>query len=173
MSQNHPPPRHILYNDGVELSQALSQSLRESEVQLVVEDTWPFRERASGQNGRLIFLRFTITTEAGALFDDHPRSKNKALLLDITILNPCPISNLKNVALHTGNHVANAVDQRNNKYRGSFPATYSFLPHVKLTYGEIGSDLHALVKKLTIRQIEHTGRRYTPTSLNISRRGRT
>ena len=35
------------------LHQALARSLRESKVQFVVEDTWPFRERASGQNSRL------------------------------------------------------------------------------------------------------------------------
>ena len=31
------------------LHQALARSLRESKVQFVVEDTWPFRDRASGQ----------------------------------------------------------------------------------------------------------------------------
>ena len=70
------------------LHQALARSLRESKVQFVVEDTWPFRQRASEQNGRLNPLRMDITTEAGALFDYHPRLKNKALLLDITIVNP-------------------------------------------------------------------------------------
>ena len=30
------------------LDQALARSLRESKVQLVVEDIWPFRERANG-----------------------------------------------------------------------------------------------------------------------------
>ena len=64
------------------LHQALARSLRESIVQFVVEDTWPFRQRASEQNGRLNPLRMDITTEAGALFDNHPRLKNKALLLD-------------------------------------------------------------------------------------------
>ena len=70
------------------LHQALARSLRESKVQCVVEGTWPFREIASGQNGRLNPLRMDITAEAEALFDDHPRLKNKALLLDI------PSSNL-------------------------------------------------------------------------------
>ena len=32
------------------LHQALTQSLRESKVQFVAENTWPFRERASGRN---------------------------------------------------------------------------------------------------------------------------
>ena len=54
------------------LHQVLTRSLRESKVQFVVEDTWPFQERASGQNGRLNPLRMDITAEAGALFDNHP-----------------------------------------------------------------------------------------------------
>ena len=44
------------------LHQALARSLCKSKVQFVVEDTWPFRERASGQNGRLNPLRMHITT---------------------------------------------------------------------------------------------------------------
>ena len=106
-ARDHPPPRHILHKDGMDhshsqsvLHQALARSLRESKVQFVVEDTWPFRQRASGQNGRLNPLRMDIKTEAGVLFDNHPRLKNKALLLDITIVNPCAGSNLGNAARH-------------------------------------------------------------------------
>ena len=89
------------------LHQALARSLRESKVQYVVEYTWPFRERASGQHGRLNPLRMDITTEAGALFDNHPQLKNKALLLDITIVNPCASSNLGNATntKTTGTHI--------------------------------------------------------------------
>ena len=95
------------------LHQALARSLRESEkVQFVFEDTWPFRERVSGQNGRLNPLRMDITTEAGALFDNHPRLKNKALLLDITIVNPCAGSNLGNAARHVGKHLPDAVERK-------------------------------------------------------------
>ena len=110
------------------LHQALARSLRESKVQFVVENTWYFRQRARGQNGRLNPLRMDITTEAGALFDNHPRLKNKALLLDITIVNPCAGSNLGNTARHVGKHFAHAVERKKNKYRGSFPATSSLLP---------------------------------------------
>ena len=74
----------------------------ESKVQFVGEDTRPFREGASGQNGRLNPLRMGITTEAGALLDNHPRLENKALLLDIAIVNPCVGSNLGNAARHVG-----------------------------------------------------------------------
>ena len=53
-----------------------------------------------------------IPTEAGALFDNHPRLKNKALLLDITIANPCAGSNLGNAARHVGKHLADAVERK-------------------------------------------------------------
>ena len=153
------------------LHQALARSLRESKVQFVVEDTWPFRERASGENSRLNPLRMDITTEAGALFNNHPRLKNKGLLLDITIVNPCVGSNLGNAARHVGKHLADAVERKKNKYRGSFPATYSLLPLAMSTCGEVGSDLHALIKELAIRRVQ-IGRRHTPTSPNIWRKGR-
>ena len=120
------------------LRQALARSLRESKVQFIVKDTWPFRERASGQNGRLNPLRMAITTEAGALFDNHPRLKNKALLLDIAIIvNPCAGSNLGNAARHVGKHLADAVERKKNKRRGSFPATYSLIPLGMSTCGEV------------------------------------
>ena len=96
------------------LHQALARSLRESKVQFVVEDTWPFRQRASEQNGRLNPLRMDITTKVGALFDNHPRLKNKALLLDITIVDPCAGSNLGNAARHVGKHLADAVERKKN-----------------------------------------------------------
>ena len=154
------------------LHQALARSFRESKFQFVVEDTWPCRERASGQNGRTNLLRMDITTEAGALFDDHPRLKNKALLLDITIVNPCAGSNLGISARHVGKHLADAVERKKNKYRGSFPATYSFFPLANSTCCEVGSDVHALIKELAIRQVERTGRKHTPTSPNIWLKGR-
>ena len=103
------------------LHQALGRSLRESNVQFVVEDTWPFRERASGQNGSLNPLCMDITTEARALFNNHPRLKNKALLLDITIVNPRASSNLGNAARHAGKYFADAVERKQNKYQGFVP----------------------------------------------------
>ena len=68
-------------------------------------------------------LRIGVTTEAGALFDNHPPLKNKALLLDITIVNPCAGSNLGNAARQVGKHLADAIERKKNKCRGSFYAT--------------------------------------------------
>ena len=108
-----------------------------------------------------------ILTEAGALFANHPRRKNKALLLDIAIVNPCAISNLENEARHVGKHLADAVERKKNKYRGSFPATYySLLPLAVSTCGEAGSDVHALIKDLAIRWVDHRSKIYTLTSSN-------
>ena len=71
------------------LHQTLAPSLRESRIQFVIQDTWPFRVRASGQNGRVNPLRMDIETEAGTRFDNYPRRRNKALLLDIAIVKLC------------------------------------------------------------------------------------
>ena len=133
-----------------------------------LEDTWPFRQRASEENGRLNPLRMDITTEAGALFDNHPRHKNKALLLDITIVNPCAGSNLGNAVRHVGKHLADAVERKKNKYRGSFPATYSLLPLAMSTCGDVGSDVHALIKELAIRRVQHRSETYSNDSQHLA-----
>ena len=96
-----------------------------------------------------------LTTEAGAIFDNHPRRKNKALLVNITIVNPCTGSNLGNAVRHGGKHLADAVERKNIKYRGSFPATYSLLTLAMSICGEVGSDVHALIKELAIRRVQH------------------
>ena len=147
---------------------ALARSLRESKVQFVVEDPWPFRQRASEQNGRLNPLHIDITTEAGALFDNHPRLKNKALLLDITIVNPCAGSNLGNAARHVGKHLADAVERKKNKYRGSFPATFSLLLLAMSTCGDVGSDVHALIKELATRRVQHRSETYSNESQHLA-----
>ena len=150
------------------LHQALARFFRESIVHFVVEDTWPFRQRASEQNGRLNPLRMDITTEAGALFNNHPRLKNKALLFDITIVNPCVGFNLGNAARHVEKHLADAVERKKNKYRGSFPATYSLLPLAMSTCGDVGSDVHALIKELAIRRVQHRSEIYSNESQHLA-----
>ena len=83
------------------LHQALPRSLRESKVQFVVEDVWPFRERASRQNGRLNPL-WTTQRRRG-------HSSTTTLLLNITIVNLCAGSNLGNTARHVGTTEAGAL----------------------------------------------------------------
>ena len=168
-ARNHPPPRHILLKDGMELSPTIGCSTWHwFDLQFVVEDTRPFRQRASEQNGRLNPLRMDTTTEAGALFDNHPRLKNKALPLDITIVSPCAGSNLGNAARHEGKHLADAVERKKNKYRGSFSATYSLLPLAMSTCGDVGSDVHALIKELAIRRVQHRSETYSNESQHLA-----
>ena len=93
-----------------------------------------------------------ITTEAGALFDNHPRLKNKTILLDMTIVNPC----------------AGSVERKENKYRGSFPATYSLLPPTTSTCGDVGSDVHALIKELAIRRVQHRSETHSNDSQHLA-----
>ena len=96
-----------------------------------------------------------ITAEAGSIFDNHPRHKNKARLLDITIFYSCASFNLWNTERHAGKHLTDAVDQTKRKYQGSFPATYFLLPLGLSMSGEAGSHLHALTKEFTTRRVEH------------------
>ena len=109
-----------------------------------------------------------ITTEAEALFDNHPRRKNKALLLDIAIVNPCASSNLENAARHAGKRLADAVERRKNKYRGSFPATYSLFSLAMSTCGEVSSDVHALIKELAIRGIDQRSEIHSNESRHLA-----
>ena len=136
------------------LHQALARSLRESKVQFVVDDTWPFRERASGQHGKLNSLRMDITTEA--LFDNHPRLKSMALLLDITIVNPCAGLQYGGCSTPCRKPARRRIRAGKKQCRGSFSATYSLLiPLGVSTSGEIISDVHGLIKELAIRRVEH------------------
>ena len=122
----------------------------------------------SYQNGRLNPLRMETTTEAGTLFDNHPRLKNKAFLLDIIIVNPCAGSNLGNAARHVGNHIADAVERKKNKYRGLFAAPYSLLPLAMSTCGEVVSDVHALIKELAMRRVQHRSETYSNESQHLA-----
>ena len=60
----------------------MTRALGERKVQIVIDDTWHFWERASGQQGEHKPSRMDVTTEAGALFGSSPRRKDKELLLD-------------------------------------------------------------------------------------------
>ena len=99
-----------------------------------------------------------------------PRLKNKALLLDITIVNPCAGANLGNGARHVGKHLADAVERKKNKYRSSSPLpTPSFLSLCR----------HVVTLAQTCMPLSRssppdgysTGRRHTPMSPNIWRKG--
>ena len=104
----------------------------------------------------------------GGTLRQPPPRKNKALLLDITIANPCAISNLENTVCHPGKYHTDAVKRENNKYRGSFLVTYSLLPLAVSTCGEASSDAHVLIKELAIRWVEHRSCVHSNESRNLA-----
>ena len=111
----------------------------------------------------------TYTTHGGGgTLRQPPSTEDKALLLDITIVNPCAGSNLGNAARHVGKHLADAVERKKNKYRGSFPATYCLLPLAMSTCGDVGSDVHALIKELAIRRVQHRLETYSNESQHLA-----
>ena len=71
-------------------------------------------------------------------------------------------------ARHVGKHPADAVERKKNKYRGSFPATYSLLPLAMSTCGEVGSDVHALMKELATRRVEHRSETHSNESQHLA-----
>ena len=109
-----------------------------------------------------------MTIEAGALFDSDPRHKDKALLLDVTIVNPCVCTKLENAARQAGKHLADAVERKKSKYRDSFPATYSLLPLSMSTSGKSGPDVHALIKELAIRRAKNSSEVHSKESRGLA-----
>ena len=93
---------------------------------------------------------------------------NKALLLEITIVSPCAGSNLGNAARHLGKHLADAVERKKNKYRDSFPATYSLLPLAMSTCGEVSADVPVPIKELAIRRVEHRSETHSNESQHLA-----
>ena len=47
------------------------------------------------------------------------------------------------------------VEVKQEKCRRSFSATHTLIPLAMSTCGEAGSDVHALIKELAIRRVEH------------------
>ena len=109
-----------------------------------------------------------ITTEAGDSSTTTLDPNNKALLLDNIIVNPCAGSNLGNAARHVGKHLADAVERKKNKSQGSFPATYSLFPRAISTCSEISSDVHAFIKELAIRWIQHRSETHSKMSEHLA-----
>ena len=109
-----------------------------------------------------------ITTEAGALFDNHPRLKNKGT--STRHYHRQPLRRLQSGECSTPCRKTPRRRSRaeENKYRGSFPATYSLLPLAMSTCGGVGSDVHALIKELAIRRVQHRSETYSNKSQHLA-----
>ena len=65
-------------------------------------------------------------------------------------------------------NLINTHTHTHNKYRGSFPATYSLLFLAMSTCGDVGSDVHALIKELAIRRVQHRSETYSNDSQHLA-----
>ena len=65
-------------------------------------------------------------------------------------------------------HLADAIERKKNKHRGSFPATYSLLLLTMSTCGDVCSDLHALIKELSIRPVQHRSETHSNESQHLA-----
>ena len=90
------------------------------------------------------------------------------MLLDLTIVNPCVSSNLEGAARQTGKHLADAVERKKNKYRGSFLATDSLLPLAMSTCGELDPEAHALIKELAHRRVNYSSEFHSEESRRLA-----
>ena len=130
----------------------------------------PFRQRASEENGRLNPLRMDITTEAGALFDNHPRHKNKALLLDITIVNPlrrlqsgeCSTPRRKTPRRRSRAEGKTSIGARSPLPTPSLPLRYVDM------WVTLAQTVHALIKELAIRRVQHRSETYSNDSQHLA-----
>ena len=73
-----------------------------------------------------------------------------------------------NASSHVGNHLADAVERKKNKYLGSFPAIYSLLPLAMSKCGEVGSDVYVFIKELAIRRVEHRSETHSNESQHLA-----
>ena len=65
-------------------------------------------------------------------------------------------------------NLINTHTHTHNKYRGSFPATYSLLPLAMSTCDDIGLDVHALIKELAIRRVQHRSETFSNESQHLA-----
>ena len=120
-------------------------------MRFAMEDTWPFKQVQGAEGARGQPLRMDVTTEAGVLFAKDEVRQGKALLLDLTVTNPCAPSRIGRELQQAGRTIADATETKHQKYRGTFPATYTLVPLVVSTTGALGPDLHALLREMAGR----------------------
>ena len=147
-------------------------------------ENWPFRELVDSLMWRSSSTRPDISNSVRAVARNciAPKATHWKAALGIleyikgththththTIVNPCTGSNLGNAARHVGKNLADAVERKKNKCRGSFPAIYCLLPLVISTCGEVGSDVHTLIKELAIRRVEHRSETHSNESQHLA-----
>lgn len=74
-----------------------------------------------------------------------PHIRGNALLLDLTIVNPCVFSNLENATPQTGKRLTDTNEGKKNTCLGLVPATYSLFSLAVSTSGDLGQNMLALI----------------------------
>ena len=138
------------------LHQAVARSLRECNLDICLEDATPFLANAQARRSPHP-LRMDVTVGPSSLFRGHRRREDRHLLLDLTVVNPCAPSNLDREVTRPGVALAEAAKRKHNKYRGTFPATYTLVPLAISMCGTLGADTQALIKAMAVRRVDLTG----------------
>ena len=115
---------------------------------------------------RIARAQFNKYTHTHTLINTHTHTHTH----DITIVTPCAGSNLENAAHQVGQYLADAIERKKNKYRASSPAAYSLFPLAMSICDEVGSDVHALIKELAIRRVEHRPEMHSNESQHLTER---
>ena len=76
------------------------------------------------------------------------------MLLNLTVVNPCAPSNFNKEVARPGIALIEAAKRKHNKYRGTFPATYSLPPLAISMCGTLGADTQALIKAMAVRRVD-------------------
>ena len=122
------------------LHQALVRFLREAKAQIVIEDTWSFRQRRRDRSWAK-----NIHARTGRCCSTLPLSLNWSYVS----------SDLGKAARQRDKHLAE-VERKNNTHRCLSTATCFLLPlAIMSTCCNVGSDVHALIKGLAIRRVEY------------------
>ena len=75
---------------------------------------------------------------------------------------------MENAACHAGKNLADAVERKQKQVSELVPRYLLFLPLAMSTCGEVGSDVHALIKELAIRRVEHKSETHSNESQHLA-----
>ena len=89
-----------------------------------------------------------VVTRTGALFPDRRDCQSRQIMFDVTVTNPLGRTRLERSGLRSGHAIGEAIKGKHRKYRGTYHATYKFLPLAFSTCGDYGRDVHELLKEL-------------------------
>ena len=147
----------------------LGRSLGSHDATELVGGMW----HGNGYRQETTYLHALSCTKTGWSSLIHNRVLHQALArplreskVQFVVEDTCPFR--QKTPRHVGKHLADAVERKKKKYRGSFSAAYSLLPLAMSICGDVGSDVHALIKELAIRRVQHRSETYSNESQHLA-----